>query len=69
MVTGTLQVFYLHVYALLDLRASLSFVIPYIVVDFGVSPESLVEPFSVSTPVVFSIVARQVYRNCLIKIS
>ncbi|KAF3631183.1 hypothetical protein FXO38_26766 [Capsicum annuum] len=34
-----------------DPRASLSFVTPYIVVDFGVSPEILAEPFLVSTQV------------------
>ncbi|XP_047252310.1 uncharacterized protein LOC124887169 [Capsicum annuum] len=36
MVTGTLQVFHLQVYALLDPGAILSFVTPYIIVDFGI---------------------------------
>ncbi|KAF3648996.1 hypothetical protein FXO37_19182 [Capsicum annuum] len=47
----TQQIFHVHVYALLDPGASLSFVTPYIAVDFGTSPEILAEPFSVSTPV------------------
>uniref|UniRef100_M1AKM7 Gag-pol polyprotein n=1 Tax=Solanum tuberosum TaxID=4113 RepID=M1AKM7_SOLTU len=51
-VTGTLRVFDLNVYALLDPGATLSFVTPYITVQFSVSPETLSEPFSVSTPVV-----------------
>ena len=57
MVTGTLQVFYLHIYALLDPEAFLSFVTPYIDVNFGISLKMLVKPFSVSTPVGVSIVA------------
>ena len=53
----------MHVYALLDPGASLSFVTPYIVVDFKISPEILAEPFSVFTPVGKTIIARRVYRN------
>lgn len=69
MVTGTLQVFYLHVYALLDPETSLYFVTPNIADNFDVSPESLVEPFSVFTPVGVSIVANNVYMICLIIVS
>ncbi|KAH0743187.1 hypothetical protein KY290_031180 [Solanum tuberosum] len=47
----TLRVFNLDVYALLDPGATLSFVTPYIAVNFDVSLETLSEPFSVSTPV------------------
>ena len=64
-----LQIFHLHVYALLYPGASLSFVTPYIAVDFGVSPKILAEPFLVSTPVGKSIIYRWVYRNCLIMVS
>ncbi|KAF3616825.1 RNA-directed DNA polymerase -like protein [Capsicum annuum] len=67
-VTGTLQIFHVHVYDLLDPGASLCFVTPYIEGDFGISPEILAEPFSVSTPVGKTIIARQVYRSCLIMI-
>ena len=59
MVTVLLQFYHLYFYALLDPGASLSFVTPYIAVHFGVSPEILVEPFSVSTPVGKSIIAQR----------
>ena len=53
----------MHVYALVDLGASLYFVTPYLAVDFRVSPKILVEPFSVSTLVGKTIIARRVYKN------
>ena len=62
-VTGTLRVFYLDVYTLLDPGATISFVTPYIVVNFGVSPKTLSEPFSVSTLVNDPVIARRVYMN------
>ncbi|KAH0729478.1 hypothetical protein KY289_000666 [Solanum tuberosum] len=68
-VTGTLRVFDLDVYALLDPHATLSFVTPYIAVKFSISPETLSEPFSVSTPVSDPVIARWVYRNCPITVS
>ena len=40
-VTVTLWVFDLDVYALLDPGATISFVTPYIAVQFSVSPETL----------------------------
>ena len=68
-VTGMLRVFHLDVYALLDPRATLSFVTLCIAVNFGVSPETLSEPFSVSTPVGDPVIARRVYRNCPVTVS
>ncbi|KAH0721575.1 hypothetical protein KY285_005148 [Solanum tuberosum] len=68
-VTGLLRVFDLDVYALLDPGATLSFVTPYIAVKFDVSPETLSEPFSVSTPVGDRVIARRVYKNCPITVS
>ena len=68
-VTGTLHDFDLDVYALLDPRATLSFVTPYITVQCNASPETLSEPFSVSTPVGDPIIARRVYRNCSVTVS
>ena len=68
-VTGTLRVFDLDVYALLDPGATLSFVTPYIAVKFGVSPKTLSEPFSVSTLIGDPVIARQVYRKCPVKVS
>ena len=50
-VTGTLRVFDLDVYALLDPGATLSFVTPYIAFQFNANQETLSEPFSVSTPI------------------
>ncbi|KAH0655152.1 hypothetical protein KY285_030034 [Solanum tuberosum] len=43
--------------------ATLPLVTPYIAVQFSVSPETLSEPFSVSTPVGDPVIARRVYRN------
>ncbi|KAF3648227.1 CCHC-type integrase [Capsicum annuum] len=63
-----LLIFHVHVYALLDPGASLPFVTPYIAGDFGISSEILAEPFSVSTPVDKTIIARRVYRNCPVMI-
>ncbi|KAH0725625.1 hypothetical protein KY284_001490 [Solanum tuberosum] len=42
-------------------RATLSFVTPYIAVDFSVSPETLPEPFSICTPVGDPVLARQAW--------
>lgn len=39
MVIGMLEVFQISVYALLDPKATLSFVTPNIVVEFGVIPK------------------------------
>ena len=63
-----LQIFLIHVYALLDLGVSLSFFTPFIAGDFRISPKILAEPFSVSTPMGKTIMARWVYRNCLVMI-
>ncbi|WMV30034.1 hypothetical protein MTR67_023419 [Solanum verrucosum] len=49
--------------------ATLSFETPYIAVQFSVSPETLSEPFSVSTPVCDPIIARRVYRDYPISVS
>ena len=64
-----LRVFDLHVYAFSDPGATLSFVTPYIVVQFTVCPETLSEPFSVSTPVGDPVIARRIYRNCHVTVS
>ena len=68
-VTCMLRVFDLDVYAFVDHGATLSFVTPYIVVQFTVCPETLSEPFSVSTPVGDPVIARRVYRNCPVIVS
>ena len=68
-ITGRLCAFDLDVYALLNPGATLSFVTPYIEVQFNVSPETLSEPFSVSTPVCDPIIARRLYKNCHVTVS
>uniref|UniRef100_M1DIX7 Gag-pol polyprotein n=1 Tax=Solanum tuberosum TaxID=4113 RepID=M1DIX7_SOLTU len=49
-----------------DPGASLSFVTPYVVMNFDVLREELSEFFSVSTPIGKSILAKRVYRDCTI---
>ena len=54
---------------MLDLGYTLYFVTPYIAVQLTISPETLSEPFSVSTPVGDPVIARRVYRNYPVAIS
>ncbi|KAH0689089.1 hypothetical protein KY289_016447 [Solanum tuberosum] len=68
-VTGMLKVFQLDVYALLDPDATLFFVTPYVAMKFYVLPDILLKPFSVSTPVSDSVVAKRVYRKCPVSLS
>uniref|UniRef100_M1DCD2 Gag-pol polyprotein n=1 Tax=Solanum tuberosum TaxID=4113 RepID=M1DCD2_SOLTU len=68
-VTGMLNVFQLDVYVLLDAGATLSFVTPYVAMRFDVLPDVLLEPFSISTLVGDSIVAKRVYRKCPVSLS
>ncbi|XP_069144343.1 uncharacterized protein [Solanum lycopersicum] len=65
-VTGMLQVFFVNVYALLDLCATLSFVTHLVDRKFDVLSNLLVEPFSVCTLMGDSVVAKTVYRKCLV---
>ncbi|XP_070055718.1 uncharacterized protein [Nicotiana tomentosiformis] len=57
------------VYALIDPSFTLSYVTPYVAMEFGIEPEQLPEPFSVSTPVGESIVFARVYRGCVVMVS
>ncbi|XP_070045431.1 uncharacterized protein [Nicotiana tomentosiformis] len=63
-VTGILTVQSNDVYSLIDPGSTLSYVTPYVAMEFGIEPEQLYEPFSVSTPVGESILATRVYRDC-----
>ncbi|PHT31182.1 hypothetical protein CQW23_27519 [Capsicum baccatum] len=65
-VTGTLQKNFRDVYVLLDPRSTLSYVTPYVTIGFGFELEVIEEPFTVSNPVSDSIVAKRVYRNCVV---
>lgn len=67
MVIGTLQVFDIYVYALVD--PSILFVNLYIVLDFSFSLEILLKSLSFSTLVGVLVIARQVYRNWTITVS
>ncbi|XP_015055042.1 uncharacterized protein LOC107001562 [Solanum pennellii] len=68
-VTGMLQVFSIDVYALLNPRATLSFVNPLVSMKFDVLSDVSIEPLPVTTPVVDSIVAKRVFRSCTILLS
>ncbi|KAG5590150.1 hypothetical protein H5410_040664 [Solanum commersonii] len=52
-----------------NLGASLSFVTPYVAMNFDVLLEKHLEPFSVSTPVGESILAERFYRDCIIDVN
>lgn len=41
---------------------------PYVAVGFGFEPNVIEEPFTVSTPIGYSIIARMVCRNCVVSI-
>ena len=58
-VTGMLRIFSCDVYVLLNPGSTLSYVISYVAVGFGFEPKVIVEPFSVSTPVGDSVVAKR----------
>ena len=64
-----IRVFEFTIYALLDLWANLSFVTPYVAMNFEFLLEQHSEPFSVSTPVGESILVERVYRDCIIFVS
>ena len=64
-----IRVFDFTSYALLDPWASLSFVTPYVSMNFEIIPEQLCKLFSVSTPVGESILAETVYLDCPIFVS
>lgn len=42
---------------------------PYIIVDFGVNPKIISEPFSVFTCVIDLVIAKWVYKNFLVKVT
>ncbi|PHT92012.1 hypothetical protein T459_07125 [Capsicum annuum] len=67
-VTGTLQIFSRDVYLLLDPGSILSYVTPYVAVGFGFKPDMIAESFSISTPMGDFVMARRVYKNCVVSI-
>ncbi|XP_070024798.1 uncharacterized protein [Nicotiana sylvestris] len=55
-------------YALIDPGSTLSYVTPFVSMEFGIEPDQLHEPFSVSTTVGESITAARVYRGCVVTV-
>ena len=68
-VIGRLRVFDLDVYEFLDPGDTFLFCNSLQAVQFNVSPETLSEPLSVSTPIGDPVIARRVYRNCPVIVS
>ena len=68
MFTGTLHVFSYPVYALLDPGSTLSYFTPLVASEFELQPESLLEPFLVTTHIGDNIGAERAYRNCPITV-
>ncbi|XP_070009841.1 uncharacterized protein [Nicotiana sylvestris] len=67
-VIGILTIQSHDMYALIDLGSTLSYVIPFVVMEFGIEPDQLHEPFSVSTPVGEYITVARVYRGCVVTV-
>ncbi|XP_070034766.1 uncharacterized protein [Nicotiana tomentosiformis] len=65
-VTSILTVQSHDVYALIDPGSTLSYVTPYVAMEFGIEAKQLHEPFSISTPVGESIMVAQGYRDCVV---
>ncbi|XP_070010174.1 uncharacterized protein [Nicotiana sylvestris] len=67
-VTSILTVQSHDVYALIDPSSTLSYVSPFVAMEFRIEPEQLHESFSLSTPVGESILAARVYRGCIVTV-
>ncbi|XP_070049856.1 uncharacterized protein [Nicotiana tomentosiformis] len=64
-VTCILSVSSYDVYALIDPGTTLSYVTPLVASKFGITHE-LIEPFEVSTPIGDPVIARRVYKDCIV---
>ncbi|XP_070014062.1 uncharacterized protein [Nicotiana sylvestris] len=67
-VTSILTIQSHDVYALIDPGSTLSYVTPFVFMEFRIESNQLHEPFSVSTPVGEYIVATRVYRGCVVMV-
>ncbi|XP_070005605.1 uncharacterized protein [Nicotiana sylvestris] len=67
-VPGILTVQSHDVYALIDPGSTLSYVTPFVAMEFGIEPNQLHDPFLVSTPVGESITAARVYKGCVVTV-
>ena len=68
-IKGMIKVFTFHVYALLDLGATLSFLTASVANQFEIIFENLCEPFCVCTPVWKSVLDERVYHDFLVFIN
>lgn len=64
-VIGMVKLFTHDTYYLLDPGSTLSYVTPYMANYFGFDHECILDPFSISTLVGDCIMARKVYRGCV----
>ncbi|XP_070007804.1 uncharacterized protein [Nicotiana sylvestris] len=67
-VTGILTIQSHDVYELIDPGSTLSYITPFVAMEFGIEPDQLQEPFSVSTPIGKSIIAARAYRGCVVTV-
>lgn len=67
-ITDMLHLVSYDILVLLDINSTLCDVSPYAVVHFGFGSKSVFDPFVVSTTVGESIIARKIYRNCVMSI-
>ncbi|XP_070034830.1 uncharacterized protein [Nicotiana tomentosiformis] len=56
------------VYTLVDPGSTMSYITPYVAMEFGIEPEQLHELFSISTLVGESIMAMRVLRDCIVTV-
>lgn len=63
-----LQLFSHNDYYFLDPSSTLSYVMLYVDVHFGFGRKRIFDPFSISTSMGESIVARKVYKGCVVSI-
>lgn len=63
LVTGMLCVFHVDACVLLYSRLNISFITLFIVMNFSISPEILLEPFLGSTPNRELVITKRVYKN------
>ncbi|XP_070050506.1 uncharacterized protein [Nicotiana tomentosiformis] len=62
---GILSVSSYDVYAFINPGSTLSYITPLVASKFGIKPE-LVKPFEVSTPVGNPVIAKRVYKDCIV---
>lgn len=67
-ITSILQLFSRDVYFLLDLDSALFYLTPYMVFHFGFGLGSIFEPFSISTLLGESVIAKKIYMGCVASI-